>query len=156
MAIQIRRGTNAQWESNKSNIVAGEPAVTTDTGRFFVGTGNGTFKEYANMDIQTQNVTLESNWVNSNSDARTRVEKSGRLVLLALGANCTSGITSNSWNTIGTIPSGFIPSKNYYFIGFNDSGNQYILLLVNTNGYVRAYVHSETSLYLRATLPYMV
>lgn len=45
MAIQIRRGTNTEWESNKSNIVAGEPAVTLDTGRFFVGTGNGEFVE---------------------------------------------------------------------------------------------------------------
>lgn len=45
MAIQIRRGTDSEWESNKSNIVAGEPAVTLDTGRFFVGTGNGEFVE---------------------------------------------------------------------------------------------------------------
>lgn len=45
MAIQIRRGTDAEWESNNSNIVAGEPAVTLDTGRFFVGTGNGEFVE---------------------------------------------------------------------------------------------------------------
>lgn len=47
MAIQIRRGTNSQWESNKSNIVAGEPAIATDTGRLFVGTGAGTYQEYA-------------------------------------------------------------------------------------------------------------
>lgn len=50
MAIQIRRGTNAQWESNKSHIEAGEPAVTTDTGRFFVGTGSGTYAEFPNTD----------------------------------------------------------------------------------------------------------
>lgn len=48
MAIQIRRGTDSQWESNKSNIVAGEPAITTDTGRLFVGTGTGTYEEYVN------------------------------------------------------------------------------------------------------------
>ena len=58
MAIQIRRGTDAEWESNNSNIVAGEPAVTLDTGRFFVGTGNGTYvelasKDYVNQAIQT-------------------------------------------------------------------------------------------------------
>lgn len=50
MAIQIRRGTEAQWESNKSHIVEGEPAVTTDTGRFFVGTGSGTYAEFPNTD----------------------------------------------------------------------------------------------------------
>lgn len=46
MAIQIRRGTNTQWEGGKSNIVEGEPAITTDTGRFFVGTGTGTYQEF--------------------------------------------------------------------------------------------------------------
>lgn len=45
MAIQIRRGTDAEWEVNNSNIVAGEPAVTLDSGRFFVGTGTGEFIE---------------------------------------------------------------------------------------------------------------
>ena len=50
MAIQIRRGTDSGWESNNSNIVAGEPAVTTDTGRFFVGTDTGEFVEMVNID----------------------------------------------------------------------------------------------------------
>lgn len=50
MAIQIRRGLNAQWEAQNGNIVAGEPAVTTDTGRFFVGTGTGTFVEFPSVD----------------------------------------------------------------------------------------------------------
>ena len=47
MAIQIRRGTQAQWNVNKSNIVVGEPAITTDTENVYVGTGNGTFVELA-------------------------------------------------------------------------------------------------------------
>lgn len=46
MAIQIRRGTDAQWEANKGNIVAGEPAITTDTERFFIGIGSGTYAEF--------------------------------------------------------------------------------------------------------------
>ena len=50
MAIQIRRGTNAQWESNNGNIVSGEPAITTDTKRFFVGTGTGTFAEFPTIE----------------------------------------------------------------------------------------------------------
>ena len=50
MAIQIRRGLESAWESNNSNIVAGEPAITLDTGRLFVGTDNGDFAEFANVD----------------------------------------------------------------------------------------------------------
>lgn len=50
MAIQIRRGTNAQWESNNGNIVVGEPAITTDTERLFVGTGTGTYAEFPSVD----------------------------------------------------------------------------------------------------------
>lgn len=50
MAIQIRRGTNAQWEAQNGNIVEGEPAIATDTGRFFVGTGTGTYKEFPSVD----------------------------------------------------------------------------------------------------------
>ena len=51
MAIQIRRGTDAEWESNKSNIVAGEPAVAMDTERMFIGTGSGTYMEVANIEV---------------------------------------------------------------------------------------------------------
>ena len=50
MAIQLRRGTIAQWDSNKSNIVVGEPAVATDTEELFIGTGSGTYFEVANAD----------------------------------------------------------------------------------------------------------
>ena len=53
MAIQIRRGTDANWEANKSNIVQGEPAITTDSERFFVGTGDGTYAEFLNVDDLT-------------------------------------------------------------------------------------------------------
>ena len=51
MAIRIRRGTNAEWESNNSNIVVGEPAIVTDVKRFFVGTASGHYAEFANLDI---------------------------------------------------------------------------------------------------------
>ena len=50
MAIQIRRGTNAQWEAQNGNIVSGEPAIATDTKRFFVGTGTGTFAEFPTIE----------------------------------------------------------------------------------------------------------
>lgn len=45
MAIQFRRGTDAEWETNNSNIVSGEPVITEDTGRFFFGIGAGSFVE---------------------------------------------------------------------------------------------------------------
>ena len=51
MAIQIRRGADAQWEANKSNIVVGEPAITTDSERFLVGTSAGAFAEFANVGV---------------------------------------------------------------------------------------------------------
>lgn len=42
MAIQFRRGTDAEWKDNKNNIVAGEPVITLDTGKLFVGVGDST------------------------------------------------------------------------------------------------------------------
>lgn len=60
MAIQIRRGTKAGWESNKSNIVAGEPVIALDTEEVFVGTGNGTYVELANKsDIKQDDELLD-------------------------------------------------------------------------------------------------
>ena len=50
MAIQIRRGLNSAWESNSGDVVVGEPVLATDTERFFIGTGTGTFAEFANID----------------------------------------------------------------------------------------------------------
>lgn len=50
MAIQIRRGSNAEWESNNSNIVVGEPAVATDSKRAFIGTASGAYMELANLE----------------------------------------------------------------------------------------------------------
>ena len=50
MAIQIRRGSSGSWGSNKSNIVAGEPVIATDTKRLFVGTGSGTYAEFMDTD----------------------------------------------------------------------------------------------------------
>lgn len=51
MAIQIRRGTNANWDANNSNIVEGEPAITVDSERFFVGTSAGEYAEFANIGL---------------------------------------------------------------------------------------------------------
>lgn len=63
MAIQIRRGTNANWESNYSNIVDGEPAITTDTERFMVGTSSGAFAEFANVGILADAFDSSANYI---------------------------------------------------------------------------------------------
>ena len=49
MAIQFRRGTASAWNSNKSNIVAGEPVIATDTAEVYVGTGSGTYVGMAGL-----------------------------------------------------------------------------------------------------------
>ena len=51
MAIQIRRGTNSQWENGKSSIINGEPVVITDSKRFFIGTANGEYSEFSNINL---------------------------------------------------------------------------------------------------------
>ena len=50
MAIQIRRGTKAEWDANNSNIIAGEPAIALDTADVFVGTVSGEYVELASKD----------------------------------------------------------------------------------------------------------
>jgi hypothetical protein len=39
-AIQIRRGTAAQWTSANPTLSAGEQGFETDTGKFKIGTGS--------------------------------------------------------------------------------------------------------------------
>lgn len=70
MAIQIRRGTKAGWDSNKSNIVAGEPAIATDTGEVFVGTGNGTYVELASTDYVDEAVAESGGGEGLSSEAK--------------------------------------------------------------------------------------
>lgn len=70
MAIQIRRGTDSDWESGKSNIIVGEPAITTDTKRCFVGTGTGTYAEFAN---QTQVSSLDADINTSTTGLKDRM-----------------------------------------------------------------------------------
>lgn len=49
MAIQIRRGTKAEWGLNNSNIVEGEPVIALDSEEVFVGTGSGTYVQLASV-----------------------------------------------------------------------------------------------------------
>ena len=49
MAIQFRRGTESEWDENKNNIVAGEPVITIDTGKLFVGTTHENFVQFPSI-----------------------------------------------------------------------------------------------------------
>ena len=50
MAIQIRRGTDAQYEAMKPQLIVGEPNMTTDTKRMMVCVGGNAFAELTNID----------------------------------------------------------------------------------------------------------
>lgn len=50
MAIQIRRGTDMAFEATKSNLIVGEPNMTTDTKRMMVCVGGNAFAELTNID----------------------------------------------------------------------------------------------------------
>ena len=49
MAIQLRRGSESDWENTSANIVVGEPVVTLDSNRLFIGTGTGAYTEFVNV-----------------------------------------------------------------------------------------------------------
>lgn len=93
MAIQIRRGTNAEWESNKSNIVVGEPAVATDEGRFFIGTGTGTYAEMSNIENLAE--AFDSSATYAVGDYCTYQGK-----LYVCNSATTGNWTSADWNEI--------------------------------------------------------
>ena len=94
MAIQFRRGTLSAWNSNKSNIVAGEPVITTDTGQLFVGTGTGTYKEFYNTDNLSVNPSKINGYQSaylSSAGSSTLTLVSGSLYLIAvMRANTTA------------------------------------------------------------------
>ena len=99
MAIQIRRGTNAQWESNKNNIIVGEPAIATDTGQFFVGTGTGTYAEFVNKDALLDSIyPVGSIYMSVNNTDPTTLfggtwEQIEDTFLLSAGSTYTAGDT---------------------------------------------------------------
>ena len=167
MAIQIRRGTQAQFDGGYGNIVEGEPAIATDTGRFFVGTSNGHYAEFANATrvkdlednqlVDAGTINLGSGWSTNNIYENSVKLTAKHIVIITFAVNKTGGLTSGSWNTIGSIAAKYRPATYHIpFIVFNDAGNSYMLCRVNTNGNVEAYVHSEANAYLRGNVVYTV
>ena len=152
MAIQIRRGSDAGWESNKSNIVAGEPVITTDTGRLFVGTGNGTYEEYGKatrtvngqpltsdvelfaQDIPSKNLlpiraitqTISGVTFTVNADGSVKVNgtASANALFWFLGsANATMTLPSGNY-TLSGCPSGGT-SSTYRISAYDSTGQGY-------------------------------
>lgn len=150
MAIQIRRGTNTQWEANKSNIVAGEPAITTDTGRFFVGTGSGTYQEYAqatrtvNGHPLTSNVELFAQDIPSKNKLPCRAAGTQTVQGLTVTFGSDGTITVNGTATATTlIPIAsstdannkiYLPAGTYTISGGNASGYWVGAFLNKTSG----------------------
>lgn len=94
MAIQIRRGTDSGWESNNSNIVAGEPAVATDTERFFVGVDSGEYMELSNINLIAPQYDSSATY-----NVGDYVIYQGRLYVCNT-ANTTGAWNSSKWNSI--------------------------------------------------------
>ena len=106
MAIRIRRGTDAQWEMYKSNIVAGEPAVTTDSGRVFVGTADGQSVELSTLS-KTDYLELALMLALAYSATKTYVRGeyctySGGLYQAAQNINTAEAWTASHWTLIAS------------------------------------------------------
>lgn len=120
MAIQIRRGTDSQWESNKSNIIAGEPAIATDSKRAFIGTANGAFMELANNDsiialapYNANDLLMQNNsGINGthNYVSYTFSGNSCKVVGTASGSSFR-----NIYADFSTMPKGIVAGNTYYF-----------------------------------------
>lgn len=96
MAIQIRRGSNADWELNKNNIVAGEPAVALDTERTFIGTGNGTFMELANIEVIASTYNTSTSY-----SAGDYCEYQG--TIYKANASATGAWDSSKWDAVTVV-----------------------------------------------------
>ena len=105
MAIQIRRGTNANWEANNSNIVAGEPAITTDSERFLVGTSSGAFAEFPNIDELVDPYDITANYVIGQN-----VNYKGQIYTCL--ANTSGSWNSANWNAV-TLSDAMLSYSNY-------------------------------------------
>lgn len=106
MAIQIRRGTESGWETNYTDVVVGEPVLATDTERFFIGTGTGTFAEFANIDNLAPAYDSSVQWY----EGQYCVYQ-GKLYVAS--ADTTGAFDSDDWTeaNINTIVSGFTQNR---------------------------------------------
>lgn len=64
MSLTFRKGTQAEFDASKSNILTAEPAFTTDTNRFFIGGSTGKpveFLSFRYLISLTQNSSITLN-----------------------------------------------------------------------------------------------
>lgn len=132
MAIQIRRGTKAEWNANNSNIIAGEPVIALDTGEVFVGTGAGTYVQLAkNKDVLTDAMKVAlmhcfENVAWSNANGQTYVNE----LRTALGIVPVSGISLSSVS--GTIYRGYSKTVTVSFSPANATDKSFSVQSSNT------------------------
>ena len=107
MAIQIRRGLNSAWESNSGDVVVGEPVLATDTERFFIGTGTGTYAEFANIDLLAPAYDSSVQWYEGQY-----CTKDGKMYVCS--ADTTGAWDSTKWSVvnINDIVSGLSNSRS--------------------------------------------
>ena len=92
MALQIRYGTDTQFESGKENIASGEMGVTTDTERMVVGVDGGEFMEILN--IESLAPAYDTSYTYSTGDV---VSRGGKLYEL-VGGSATGAWNSSLWS----------------------------------------------------------
>lgn len=103
MAIQFRRGTQAQWDANNSNIVAGEPVITTDTGNVYVGTAPGEYVELGKAsditDLETQVSDVEDDVADINSHLGTVDDALYNLASTKVNKETGKGLSTQDFTT---------------------------------------------------------
>lgn len=120
MSLRFRRGTQAEFDAGKSNILAGEPAFTTDEKRFFIGGSNGSPVEFLSLKYLVSLTPNASRTLNIPTDFHGILFGFGFTVNMAMYmiASASTGtyvnateISNNSDSTI-TIGSGTITITN--------------------------------------------
>lgn len=130
MAIQIRRGSESDWESTNENIVAGEPAIALDTERFFIGTGSGTFAEFANVE-ELESLSADIDSLETEVDTRV-ISKD---FILTRGVTPTS-VTSNQYITATGVIANLSGTTGYSVKKYAvTEGNGYFLSASARNSY---------------------
>lgn len=91
-------------------------------------------------------LTEDTGWINLISgDDTAKYRKIGTIVYLHL---TKSGLTVNTWSTIGTLPEGFRPSvSNLFFVG-SDGSNNFCSIQVSISGSIQAKPSVSTYCYL--------
>ena len=99
MALQIRYGTDTEFESGKSNILSGEMGITTDTERGVVGVDSGEYMELLNIE------SLAPAYDSSETYTTGDVCSYGGKLYVLMGGSATGAWDSSLWEetTLGEV-----------------------------------------------------